>query len=100
MGDEQVAAIAEAKAKLTSKNAAWLGAALAKNGLPKAGRKEELIDRVAENQVLGIPPKCTLCEKKVLNWSRTTGKFSCPGYFDDEAKSFKRCKGPAEGADL
>jgi len=98
--EQQLAAIAEAKAKAASKNSAWLGAALAKNGLAKTGRKDELVERVAENQVLGVPPKCTLCEKKVLNWSRGTGKFSCPGFFDDESKSFKKCKGPAEGADL
>jgi hypothetical protein len=98
--DAQLAAIAEAKTKLASKNAAFLGAVLTKNGLPKAGRKDELIDRVAENQVLGVPPMCDVCDKKKLSWSRATGKFSCPGFFDDEAKSFKRCKGPSAGADL
>lgn len=92
--------IAEAKSKLTSKNAAFLGSVLAKNGLPKTGRKDELIDRVAENQVLGVPPTCDICEKKLLTWSRGTGKFSCPGFFDDEAKVFKRCKGPSLSATL
>jgi len=98
--DEQVAAIGEAKAKLASKNAAWLGAVLAKNGLPKTGRKEELVDRVAESQVLGVPPTCTVCERKKLSWSRGTGKFSCPGFFDDESKSFKKCKGPGDDVEL
>merc|ERR1711959_350783 len=65
-----------------------------RNGLPKTGRKDELIDRVAENQVLGVPPTCDVCEKRKLVWSRGTGKFSCPGFFDDETKAFKRCKGP------
>merc|ERR1712187_1058076 len=88
------------KASLASKNAAFLGAVLAKNGLPKTGRKEELVDRVAENEVLGVPPTCDVCEKKKLTWSRVTGKFSCPGFFDDEAKAFKRCKGPTAGAEL
>merc|ERR1712039_134380 len=96
---EQVAAIEEAKTKLASKNAAFLSAALARNGLPKTGRKEELLERVAENQVLGIPPTCGLCEKVKLRWSRETGKFSCPGFFDDEAKAFKRCKGPGDSAE-
>jgi len=92
--EAQLAAISEAKAKLASKNAAYLGMALTKNGLPKAGRKDELIDRVAENQVLGVPPTCDVCDKKKLIWSSKTGKFSCAGYFDDETKAFKRCKGP------
>jgi len=98
--EEQLAAIEEAKVKLACKNSAWLGAALTKNSLPKTGRKDELVERVAEHQILGVPPICTLCEKKVLKWTRATGKFSCPGFFDDESKSFKPCKGPADGADL
>lgn len=98
--DEQKAAIEEAKSKIKSKNAAWLGAVLAKNGLAKSGRKEDLVERVAENQVLGVPPMCNLCEKKKLTWTRATGLFSCPGYFDDESKSFKRCKGPTPDAEL
>lgn len=97
--EAQEAAIVEAKANLASKNASYLGAILAKNGLPKTGRKEELIDRAAENQVLGVPPTCDVCQKKKLSWSRGTGKFSCPGFFDDESKSFRKCKGPA-GTDL
>jgi len=93
---DQLAAIADARAKLASRNGAWLGAALAKNGLPKSGRKDDLVDRVAECQVLGVPPTCTLCSKKKLSWSKVTGKYSCPGYFDDEEKVFKRCKGPGD----
>lgn len=97
MSAMQIAAIDDAKARLAPKNTAYLQAALAKNGLPKTGRKEELVDRVAENQVLGVPPTCDVCEKKKLGWSRDTGKYSCPGYFDDESKSFKKCKGPSAG---
>jgi len=97
---EQSAAVAEAKAKLAGKNAAWLGAALAKNGMPKSGRKDELVDRVAECLALGVPPECSQCGKRKLSWSRATGKYSCPGYFDDETKAFKRCKGPADGAEV
>jgi hypothetical protein len=93
-------AIAEAREKIASKNNAWLGAALVKNGLPKTGRKDELLNRVAEHQILGVPPICSQCNKKVLLWSRATGKFSCPGFFDDESKMFKRCKGPAADVDL
>lgn len=95
--DEQLVLISQAKENLKGKNVAYLGAALSKNGLPKAGSKDLLLDRIAEAKVLGVPPTCPRCDKKKLTWSRETGKFSCPGYFDDESKSFKRCKGPEEG---
>jgi hypothetical protein len=94
LSEIQLAAIEEAKVALASKNNAFLGAVLSKNGLPKAGRKNELIDRVAENKVLGVPPTCDVCEKKKLQWSRVTGKYSCPGFFDEASASFKRCTGP------
>jgi hypothetical protein len=95
---DQAEAIAAAKTALSSKNIAMLGALLAKNGLPKSGRKDELVERVAECQVLGVPPTCPTCEKVKLKFSNGTGKFSCAGYFDDEEKMFKRCKGPADAA--
>eukprot|EP00747_Dinoflagellata_sp_TGD_P126834 gnl/TRDRNA2_/TRDRNA2_174318_c2_seq1.p1 gnl/TRDRNA2_/TRDRNA2_174318_c2~~gnl/TRDRNA2_/TRDRNA2_174318_c2_seq1.p1 ORF type:complete len:254 (-),score=81.81 gnl/TRDRNA2_/TRDRNA2_174318_c2_seq1:421-1182(-) len=97
---EQAEKIAEVKAAISKKNAAALGAMLAKNGLAKTGRKDELVERIAENQVLGVPPSCPTCEKGKLKWSRVTGKFSCPGYFDDDSKAFKRCKGPAADAEI
>mmetsp|Transcript_16687 Transcript_16687/g.20483 ORF Transcript_16687/g.20483 Transcript_16687/m.20483 type:complete len:261 (+) Transcript_16687:37-819(+) len=88
------------KVELAKKNVAALGAMLAKNGLPKSGRKEELLDRVAEAKALGVPPSCPLCEKVKLRFSKVTGSYSCPGFFDDEAKHFKKCKGPGDGAQL
>jgi len=97
---EQVDAIAAAKTALASKNVAMLGAMLAKNGLPKAGKKEEVLERVAECKALGVPPTCTTCEKVKLRFSKEAGKFSCPGFFDADDKRFKRCKGPGDGADL
>jgi len=97
---EQLQAIEVTKAELSKKNAAMLGALLAKNGLPKTGRKEDLLERAAECRVLGVPPTCATCSKARLKWSRVSGAFSCPGFFDEEEKRFKRCKGPGEGDDL
>jgi len=91
---EQLASIAAAKADLAKKSVAGLGVLLAKNGLPKSGRKDELLDRCAESKALGVPPTCTLCEKVKLKFSRDSGRYSCPGYFDSDDKVFKRCKGP------
>lgn len=96
--EEQFAAVNEVKTLLTKNNLAMLGALLAKNGLPKSGRKEELTERIAECKILGVPPKCSLCEKATLKWSRETGVFTCPGFFDEDVKSMKRCKGPPEGS--
>lgn len=95
---EQAEAIEAAKSALASKSIAMLAALLAKNGMPKTGRKDELTDRAAECKVLGVPPTCTLCEKVKLKFSYATGKFSCAGYFDSDEKVFKRCKGPGEDA--
>jgi len=75
-----------------------LGALLQKNGLPKAGKKDELVERCAESKVLGVPPECPTCEKAKLKFAMATGKFSCPGFFDSEEKRFKRCKGPGDAA--
>eukprot|EP00438_Fugacium_kawagutii_P007527 Skav231108 [mRNA] locus=scaffold2525:522805:529094:- [translate_table: standard] len=97
---EEQKSIETAKAELSKKNVAALGAMLAKNGLPKTGRKEELLDRVAEAKALGVPPLCPLCEKQKLRFSKVQGTFSCPGFFDDEAKHFRKCKGPGEDAKL
>lgn len=91
---EQLAAVAAAREQLSKKSGAALGIFLAKNGLPKSGRKDELLDRCAECKALGVPPTCTLCEKVKLKFSRDSGKYSCPGYFDSDDKVFKRCKGP------
>lgn len=97
---EEQKSIETLKAELCKKNVAALGAMLAKNGLPKSGKKEELLDRVAEAKALGVPPVCPLCEKQKLRFSKVTGSYSCPGFFDDESKSFKRCKGPGDDAQL
>lgn len=94
--DDQFLAVGNAKEALAKRNLAMLGAMLAHNGLPKSGRKEELTERIAECQIMGVPPKCSLCDKTKLKWSRETGAYSCPGYFDEEIKSLKRCRGPGE----
>lgn len=98
--DAQVKAIETTKAELSSKNAAALGVLLANNGLPKSGKKDELLERAAECKVLGVPPTCSNCSKVKLRFSKSTGAYSCPGYFDDEAKHFKKCKGPEHDAEV
>mmetsp|Transcript_36053 Transcript_36053/g.58170 ORF Transcript_36053/g.58170 Transcript_36053/m.58170 type:complete len:265 (-) Transcript_36053:71-865(-) len=100
MTKQQFAAIEAAKADLLKKNVAALGMMLAKNGLPKSGNKAEVLERAAEAKALGVPPKCPTCTKVALRWSRVTGAFSCPGFFDDDAKRFKKCKGPDADAKL
>ncbi|CAL1139428.1 unnamed protein product [Cladocopium goreaui] len=52
--------------------------------------------KISENPV----PVCPLCEKQKLRFSKVTGSYSCPGFFDDESKSFKRCKGPGDDTQL
>jgi len=100
LSEEQLCELEGVKTELSKKSTAMLGALLSKNGLPKTGRKEELVERAAECRVLGVPPSCSVCEKGRLKWSRITGLFSCPGFFDEEDKRFKRCKGPGEDANI
>ncbi|CAE7841032.1 Parp [Symbiodinium sp. CCMP2592] len=105
---QQKEAIETLKAELSKKSVAALGSMLQKNGLPKSGRKEELLERVAEAKALGVPPGascferpvCPTCDKAKLRFSRVSGDFICPGFFDDEAKRHKRCKGPSAEATL
>mmetsp|Transcript_44441 Transcript_44441/g.117968 ORF Transcript_44441/g.117968 Transcript_44441/m.117968 type:complete len:240 (-) Transcript_44441:124-843(-) len=95
---QQSAAVNAARAEMAPKSTAALGALLGKNGMPKTGRKDELVERAAECKALGVPPVCPRCEKVKLKWMK--GKFSCPGYFDTEAGMPKRCKGPEGGAEV
>merc|ERR1711866_21266 len=88
--DEELIVFQNHKEQLMKKTIAQLGALLAKNGMPKSGKKDELVDRVAECKALGVPPTCPLCDRVKLRFSRDSGKFSCPGYFDDEKKAFQR----------
>lgn len=97
--DEQYKSLETARMELQKKNGAALSALLAKNGLPKSGKKDELVERAAECKVLGVPPACPTCQKAKLKWARDTGLFSCPGFFCEEAKRFKKCKGPSKDAD-
>jgi len=98
--EDQFKAIEDIKAELAKKSVALLGALLGKNGLPKSGRKEEILDRVSESKALGVPPKCPTCDNVKLKWSRSNGEFSCPGSFSEEKKRFMRCKGPAKDVEL
>lgn len=96
LSKEQVQAIESVKADLAKKSAEALKLMLAKNGLPKTGKKEELLERVSEAKALGVPPTCPSCDKVKLRFSKVTGFFTCPGFFDDEAKHFKKCQGPGK----
>eukprot|EP00746_Dinoflagellata_sp_MGD_P163142 gnl/MRDRNA2_/MRDRNA2_91024_c0_seq1.p1 gnl/MRDRNA2_/MRDRNA2_91024_c0~~gnl/MRDRNA2_/MRDRNA2_91024_c0_seq1.p1 ORF type:complete len:269 (+),score=72.53 gnl/MRDRNA2_/MRDRNA2_91024_c0_seq1:86-892(+) len=95
LSDDQFKAFQAAKDLYAKKNVAQLQAMLGKNGLPKSGAKPALIERAAEGKALGVPPVCPTCDKGRLQFSRVTGSISCPGFFDDDAKRFKKCKGPA-----
>ena len=50
---------------------------VSKNGLPKTGKKEDLVNRAAESIVLGVPPECPVCSRpdkvKRFRWNRETG---------------------------
>lgn len=74
----------------SSTNHALLGE-LRKNDQPRTGKKEELVSRVAEGRVLGALPSCPKCKHGQIHWSRLGGWFSCPGYYDRDLKTTRRC---------
>lgn len=94
----QAAELERQKLELAKKSMAQLGAMLAKNAMSKTGKKEELVDRVAECRILGAWPTCPRCEKARLRFNRDTCAYSCPGNFDEDTKRMLRCKGPPKDA--
>lgn len=97
---EQLELFEKHKLVLVKKTVAQLGALLAKNGLPKTGKRDELAERVAECRLLGVTPMCPTCEKGRLKLNRASGLYSCPGHFDDETKRMVRCKGPEKTSEI
>lgn len=93
--DKQFEEIEAAKRDLVSKTNAQLQAMCQKNKLAKAGTKQELLERVAENMVLGCLPVCPKCDVGKLKFNRADGAITCPGFYDDVAGHFTRCKGPS-----
>jgi len=98
--EKQYADFQQHKAELSKKNATQLGAMLAKNGMAKSGKKDDLVERVAECKVLGALPLYPTCEKGRLKWQRESGLYTCPGYFDDEQSRMVRCKGPQKDVEI
>eukprot|EP00928_Gymnodinium_smaydae_P091882 TRINITY_DN75644_c0_g1_i1.p1 TRINITY_DN75644_c0_g1~~TRINITY_DN75644_c0_g1_i1.p1 ORF type:complete len:286 (-),score=46.19 TRINITY_DN75644_c0_g1_i1:195-1052(-) len=77
--------------QIAANSISQLQSELGKNDQVKTGKKDELIQRVAEGRVLGALPACPRCQKGRVHWSRVGGWYSCPGHFDREAKIQKRC---------
>eukprot|EP00812_Abedinium_dasypus_P012152 NODE_5678_length_563_cov_230.612205.p3 GENE.NODE_5678_length_563_cov_230.612205~~NODE_5678_length_563_cov_230.612205.p3 ORF type:complete len:85 (+),score=28.35 NODE_5678_length_563_cov_230.612205:178-432(+) len=65
-------------------------AELAKNKQVKKGKKDELVQRIAEGRVLGALPTCPKCTKSKVKWSRVGGIYSCPGAVDGGG-NWRRC---------
>eukprot|EP00929_Paragymnodinium_shiwhaense_P031604 TRINITY_DN17665_c0_g1_i1.p1 TRINITY_DN17665_c0_g1~~TRINITY_DN17665_c0_g1_i1.p1 ORF type:complete len:208 (-),score=40.20 TRINITY_DN17665_c0_g1_i1:170-793(-) len=69
--------------------------------MPKAGKKDELVERIAECLVLGgVPPLCSTCDTARLKYNRTTGQYACPGFFDETNKRMAKCKGAGKDAKI
>eukprot|EP00923_Selenidium_pygospionis_P029044 GHVN01051846.1.p1 GENE.GHVN01051846.1~~GHVN01051846.1.p1 ORF type:complete len:283 (+),score=58.63 GHVN01051846.1:47-895(+) len=89
LDDQEFEKIAKEADELQKKTVAQLKSMLQKNAARVTGKKDELVMRVAEHKILGVPPKCSSCGGGQLKFSRGTGNFSCPGFFDDGV--FRRC---------
>ncbi|PFH38752.1 poly(ADP-ribose) polymerase and DNA-Ligase Zn-finger region domain-containing protein [Besnoitia besnoiti] len=56
-----------------------------------SGSKNNLVQRVAEGEVLGAIPKCPECSNGFLRFDQNSGVYSCPGYLD-EYGDYQRCR--------
>lgn len=64
---------------------------LRKNDQKVTGTKKELVERIADGELLGKIPRCPLCFGGRLQFNNKTGVYKCPGYFEDV--KYIRCKG-------
>ena len=63
---------------------------LRKNDQKVTGTKKEMIERVADGEVLGKIPRCPACFGGRLVFDYKKGVYKCPGFYDDD--HFVRCK--------
>lgn len=77
--------------RLASAPGARLSSELLLNKQVRTGPKDQLVSRVAEGRVLGALPICPRCKTQQIHWSRQSEWYSCPGYFDKEKKTMRRC---------
>ena len=75
--------IAAQRKQLASVNVKTLQAALRRNAQKITGRRDELVERVAQGIVLGALPLCPLCGMGKLRFDLRTGVYSCPGFRDE-----------------
>ena len=80
----------ENKEKLESYTQAELKELCRKNGQKVTGLKPELIERVADGEVLGAIPKCSSCGGGRPRWNAKSGTYECPGYMEDD--EFINCR--------
>ena len=52
--------------------------------MPRTGTKADLVERIADCQVLGAIPKCSHCGGGQPRFNNKTGQYYCPGYMEDE----------------
>lgn len=91
LSNKQYKKVQQSEGQLAANTQAQLRAELQLNNQVVAGKKDELVRRVAEGRALGALPPCPRCNKGQLHFNRSGGWLSCPGYFDREAKVQKRC---------
>uniref|UniRef100_A0A7S4J936 PARP-type domain-containing protein n=1 Tax=Prymnesium polylepis TaxID=72548 RepID=A0A7S4J936_9EUKA len=102
---EEVVERAAAEACYSKMTIPQLKALCEANKQLKGGTKPELVERLVDGKMYGALPRCPDCGGGILKvyypngkyGHAGQGKFSCPGYFDDDV--WKRCSYTAESAE-
>ncbi|KFG31894.1 poly(ADP-ribose) polymerase and DNA-Ligase Zn-finger region domain-containing protein [Toxoplasma gondii RUB] len=90
LSPEQRHAIAVAAESASKATMSRLKEILRHNNQRMSGTKEELVQRVAEGEVMGAVPKCPECNEGFLRFDHNSGVYSCPGFMDSEG-DYHRC---------
>lgn len=77
------------KSELLDKSIDQLKSLCRQNDQKVTGTKDELVERVADGMLLGAIPKCGACGGGRLRFDPRAGRYTCPGYMEDE--DFIRC---------
>eukprot|EP00826_Nyctotherus_ovalis_P031621 TRINITY_DN2530_c0_g2_i8.p2 TRINITY_DN2530_c0_g2~~TRINITY_DN2530_c0_g2_i8.p2 ORF type:complete len:163 (-),score=54.30 TRINITY_DN2530_c0_g2_i8:70-558(-) len=95
---EELKKYLELKKELSELTNEKLKEILRANSQSMSGSKNDLIEKVADGEVLGATPRCSKCGGGHLKWNNKKGQYHCNGYMDDTV--WKNCRFKGTKADV